>query len=126
MPEGYLTENDLNEILEFTNEHLLKRKLDLIDIKDRTEDELIDFVNNYENTILTKECKIEYKEFIDYLNQNEFCYLSKTKEKYFPKIEIFIIAELSVYGSAFDRYSIDLFASFNFKYTSAIIDKLAA
>ena len=50
--------------------------------------ELIDFVNNYENTILTKECKIEYKEFIDYLNQNEFCYLSKTKEKYFPKIEI--------------------------------------
>lgn len=44
MPEGYLTENDLNEILEFTNEHLLKRKLDLIDIKDRTEDELIEYL----------------------------------------------------------------------------------
>ena len=44
MPEGYLTENDLNEILEFTNEHLLKRKLDLIDIKDRTEGELIEYL----------------------------------------------------------------------------------
>ena len=44
MPEGYLTENDLNEILEFTNEHLLKRKLDLIDIKERTEDELIEYL----------------------------------------------------------------------------------
>ena len=44
MPEGYLTENDLNEILEFTNEHLLKRKLDLIDIKDRTEEELIEYL----------------------------------------------------------------------------------
>lgn len=44
MPEGYLTENDLNEILEFTNEHLLKRKLDLIDIKDRTENELIEYL----------------------------------------------------------------------------------
>lgn len=44
MPEGYLNENDLNEILEFTNEHLLKRKLDLIDIKDRTEDELIEYL----------------------------------------------------------------------------------
>ncbi len=44
MPEGYLTENDLNEILEFTNEHLLRRKLDLIDIKDRTEDELIEYL----------------------------------------------------------------------------------
>ena len=44
MPEGYLTENDLNEILEFTNEHLLNRKLDLIDIKDRTEAELIEYL----------------------------------------------------------------------------------
>lgn len=56
MPEGYLTENDLNEILEFTNEHLLKRKLDIIDIKDREPEELIEYlyervVNEYEEKL---------------------------------------------------------------------------
>lgn len=44
MPEGYLTEDDLSEILEFSNEHLLKRKLDLLDIQDKREDELIDYL----------------------------------------------------------------------------------
>ena len=56
MPEGYLTENDLSEILEFTNEHLLRRKLDLIDIKDRKEEDLIEYL--YERVLKEYEEKL--------------------------------------------------------------------
>ena len=43
-PEGYLTDNDLSEILEFANEHLLKESLKVDDIKDKSVEELIQFL----------------------------------------------------------------------------------
>ena len=43
-PEGYLTDNDLSEILEFANEHLLKKSLKVDDIKDKSVEELIQFL----------------------------------------------------------------------------------
>ena len=45
-PEGYLTDNDLSEILEFANEHLLKESLNVDDIKDKSVEELIQFLYN--------------------------------------------------------------------------------
>ena len=45
-PEGYLTDNDLSEILEFANEHLLKESLKVDDIKDKSVEELIQFLYN--------------------------------------------------------------------------------
>lgn len=45
-PEGYLTDNDLSEILEFANEHLLKKSLKVDDIKDKSVEELIQFLYN--------------------------------------------------------------------------------
>ncbi|MDD6244668.1 MAG: SEC-C metal-binding domain-containing protein, partial [bacterium] len=56
MPEGFLTEKDLEEILEFVNEHLIKRKLDLMEIKDKKDDELSEYlyqriVNEYEKKL---------------------------------------------------------------------------
>ena len=43
-PEGYLTEEDYKEILEFVNENLLKKDIKLKDIKDLKEEELIDYI----------------------------------------------------------------------------------
>ena len=43
-PEGYLTDNDLSEILEFANEHLLKKSLKVSDIKDKSLDELVQYL----------------------------------------------------------------------------------
>ena len=56
MPEGFLTEKDLSEILEFVNEHLLKRKLDMLEIQDKKEDELSEYlyqrvINEYEEKL---------------------------------------------------------------------------
>jgi preprotein translocase subunit SecA len=56
MPEGYLTDTDLSEILEVTNEHLLKSKLDINDIKKYNVDELVSFleekiVSEYESKL---------------------------------------------------------------------------
>jgi len=56
-PEGFLTETDLNEILEFTNEQLLQRKIDLIDIKDKNEEELSEYL--YERLLSEYEDKIK-------------------------------------------------------------------
>ena len=67
MPEGYLTEKDYSEILEFTNEHLLKRKLDLIDVKDKKEDELIEYL--YE--LVEKEYEEKLKDVNEEIS-NEF------------------------------------------------------
>lgn len=55
-PEGFLTENDYNEILEFVNEHLLKRKITTIDLQDKNIDQIIDYlydllVNEYEEKL---------------------------------------------------------------------------
>ena len=43
-PEGYLTEEDYKEILEFVNENLLKKDLKLKDISSLNEEELIDYI----------------------------------------------------------------------------------
>jgi len=43
-PEGTLTDNDLSEIIEFVNEHLVKRKLDVLEIKNKNEDELVEYL----------------------------------------------------------------------------------
>ena len=43
-PEGYLTEEDYKEILEFVNENLLKKDLKLKDINSLKEEELIDYI----------------------------------------------------------------------------------
>ena len=44
MPEGYLTENDFSEILEFTNTNLLKQKISIDEIKNYKVDELIEYL----------------------------------------------------------------------------------
>jgi preprotein translocase subunit SecA len=43
-PEGKLTDDDLNEIVSYVNEKLLKKDIKLDDLKDKTEDEIIDFI----------------------------------------------------------------------------------
>ena len=55
-PEGFLTDNDLSEILEFVNEHLLKKKLDISDVKNKEESELNEYLfekilNEYEQKL---------------------------------------------------------------------------
>ncbi len=46
-PEGYLTENDINNIMEHFNAHLLKRKkLTEKDFKDKSNEEIIDYIYN--------------------------------------------------------------------------------
>ena len=45
-PEGYLTEHDLSEILEFTNEHLLKNSLKLEELQGKSTDEVKEFLYN--------------------------------------------------------------------------------
>ena len=56
-PEGYLTDNDLSEILEFVNEQLLKNKLSMEDIKDKNEKELVEYL--IEKVISEYEEKLE-------------------------------------------------------------------
>ena len=43
-PEGYLTENDFSEILEFTNSQLVKKEIKLDEIKDLKENEVSKFI----------------------------------------------------------------------------------
>ena len=55
-PEGYLTEDDYKEIMEFANENLLKKDIKIKDIEDKKEEELIDYlsklvINEYEEKI---------------------------------------------------------------------------
>ena len=54
-PEGYLTENDINNIMEHFNAHLLKRKkLTEKDFKDKSNEEIIDYnivVEDYNNKL---------------------------------------------------------------------------
>ena len=66
-PENLLTENDLNEIIEYTNEHLLKNKLKLKDLEEKTIEEV-------EVTIIDKVLK-EYEDKLSKIPQevaNEF------------------------------------------------------
>ena len=55
-PEGYLTENDYSEILEYTNEHLLKEKLKIEEVQTKKEEELIELL--YEKTVSEYEEKL--------------------------------------------------------------------
>ena len=71
MPEGKLTENDLSEILEVVNEHLLNKKLELKDIKDVPEGELEEYLFNlvsieYENKLkdIPEEVRNEFEKAI--------------------------------------------------------------
>ncbi len=55
-PEGYLTEDDYKEIMEFANENLLKKDIKIKEIEDKKEEELIDYlsklvINEYEEKI---------------------------------------------------------------------------
>ena len=45
-PEGYLTETDYSEILEFANEHLLKKTLTINDVNKKDADELTEYLYN--------------------------------------------------------------------------------
>ncbi len=45
-PEGYLTEIDNHEIIEFSNSNLLKKPLTEIDIKDISIEEVVELINN--------------------------------------------------------------------------------
>ena len=44
-PEGYLTEDDYKEIVEFANENLLRKDIKEKDIKDKNENEVIDIIS---------------------------------------------------------------------------------
>ena len=55
-PEGYLTENDLNEILEFTNEHLLKKALKIDELKNKEANDVTNYL--YERVINEYEKKL--------------------------------------------------------------------
>ncbi len=46
MPEGYLTDQDITDILEFSNEHLLRNGVLFDDLKKLSSDEMIDFLYN--------------------------------------------------------------------------------
>ena len=56
VPEGYLTENDLNEILEFTNEHLLKKALKIDELKNKEANDVTNYL--YERVINEYEKKL--------------------------------------------------------------------
>jgi preprotein translocase subunit SecA len=56
MPEGYLTEQDITDILEFSNENLLRNEILLNDIKNLESEQLIEFLynrilNEYDNKL---------------------------------------------------------------------------
>ena len=55
-PEGYLTENDLSEILEFVNEHLVRNKINIDEINGKKEKELIEFI--YDKVVGEYESKL--------------------------------------------------------------------
>ena len=70
-PEGYLTEEDYKEILEFVNENLLKKDLKLKDINNLKEEELIDYISKavikeYEDKLkdIPKEVTEEFEKVI--------------------------------------------------------------
>ena len=57
-PEGFLTEKDNSEIIEFVNEHLLKRKITIIDLQDKSIEQVI----NYLYELLVSEYNEKLKE----------------------------------------------------------------
>ena len=70
-PEGHLTDKDIEEIVDFANENLLKKHLNVKDIKGRTEEEIIEIiytiiVEEYEEKIknVPKEISDEFEKVI--------------------------------------------------------------
>ena len=56
-PEGKLTDEDLEEIVTYTNENFLRSDIDIKDIKEHSEDEIINFI--YERVVGEYEDKIK-------------------------------------------------------------------
>ena len=69
MPEGYLTDNDLKEITEIVNEHLLKQKIKIEDLKDKKEQEIIDELYN--------QITFEYEEKLKIVPEDIACEFEK-------------------------------------------------
>ena len=70
-PENYLTENDLSDIVNYTNQNLLRKHIKFDDIKDKEPNEVIDYIynkvtNEYENKLkeLPKEIQDEFEKAI--------------------------------------------------------------
>ena len=70
-PEGHLTDNDIKEIVDFANENLLKKDINIKDVKDKKDDEIIDIiysaiVSEYEEKIklVPKEISDEFEKVI--------------------------------------------------------------
>ena len=70
-PEGYLTENDLSDIVNYANQNLLRKHISYEDIKDLDKDAVIDFIygktiEEYEEKIakLPQEIKDEFEKAI--------------------------------------------------------------
>ena len=70
-PEGHLTDNDVKEIVDYANENLFKQTLNVKDIKDNSENNLIEIIYNiiveeYEEKIkgLPKEVTDEFEKVI--------------------------------------------------------------
>ena len=70
-PEGHLTDKDIEEIVDFANENLLRKHLNVKDIKGRTEEEIIEIiytiiVEEYEEKIknVPKEISDEFEKVI--------------------------------------------------------------
>ena len=57
LPEGYLTDLDLHEILEYVNEHLVKSEISISEIKELKENDLIDYI--YDKVVEEYTKKIE-------------------------------------------------------------------
>ena len=70
-PENYLTENDLSDIVNYTNQNLLRKHINFNDIKEKEPNEVIEFIYNrviseYENKLkdLPKEIRDEFEKAI--------------------------------------------------------------
>ena len=60
-PEDYLTDNDLSDIVNYANQNLLRKHISFEDIKGKTPEEVIDFIN--------EKVKGEYEEKLESLPQ---------------------------------------------------------
>ena len=70
-PENYLTENDLSDIVNYTNQNLLRKHINFNDIKEKEPNEVIEFIYQkvifeYENKLkdLPKEIRDEFEKAI--------------------------------------------------------------
>ena len=64
-PEGHLTKDDINEIIEYANENLLKKNLNIKDLDGRSNDDIIDIIYNIIVEEYEEKIKIVPKEISD-------------------------------------------------------------